>query len=123
VVQAADFWNFHDRARRGELDRPEVGCVLVEREMGARSMGIGEVTGQNARQVSFVEDKNVVETLAAYRADQALGERICQGLCGAEPAADLAARFGIAVRSPAFWRASLDVVREQIAEFERLTTP
>lgn len=42
---------------------------------------------------------------------------------GLEPAADLAARFGIAVRSPAFWRASLDVVREQIAEFERLTTP
>jgi oligoendopeptidase F len=42
---------------------------------------------------------------------------------GLEPAADLAARFGNAVRSPAFWRASLDVVREQIAEFERLTTP
>jgi hypothetical protein len=38
VVQAADFWNLHDRARRGELDRPEVGCVLVEREMGARVM-------------------------------------------------------------------------------------
>jgi hypothetical protein len=38
VVQAADFWNLHDRARRGELDRPEVGCVLVEHEMGARVM-------------------------------------------------------------------------------------
>jgi hypothetical protein len=29
--------------------------------------------------VSFVEDKNVVETLAADRADQALGERILPG--------------------------------------------
>jgi hypothetical protein len=38
VVQAADFWNLHDLARRGELDRPEIGCVLVEREMGARVM-------------------------------------------------------------------------------------
>jgi hypothetical protein len=79
VVQAADFWNLHDRARRGELDRPEVGCVLVEREMDARVMVIGEVTGQDATQVSFVEDKNVVETLAADRADQALGERILPG--------------------------------------------
>jgi hypothetical protein len=35
VVQAADFWNLHDLARRGELDKPEVGWVLVEREMGA----------------------------------------------------------------------------------------
>jgi Beta-lactamase len=46
VVQAADFWNLHDRARRGELDRPAVGCVLVECEMGAldgnrRSNGSG----------------------------------------------------------------------------------
>jgi hypothetical protein len=35
VVQAADFGNLHDLARRRELDRPGVGCVLVEREMGA----------------------------------------------------------------------------------------
>jgi hypothetical protein len=75
VVQAADFWNLHDRARGGDLDRPEVGCVLVEREMGARVMVIIEVTGQNSSKVSFAEDQNVVETLAADRTDQALGER------------------------------------------------
>ena len=51
--------------------------------MGARLMVIDEVTGQDSTEVSFAEDNNVVETLAAYRADQALGERILPGLCGA----------------------------------------
>jgi oligoendopeptidase F len=35
-------------------------------------------------------------------------------------AAELAARFGIDTRSPAFWRGSLDVVRGDIARFEGL---
>ena len=79
VVQAADFGNLHDLAGGGELDRPEVGCVLVEREMGARLVVIIEVTGQDSTQVSFAEDKDVIETLAADRTDQALGERILPG--------------------------------------------
>jgi oligoendopeptidase F len=39
---------------------------------------------------------------------------------GLFPAAELAARFAIDIRTPAFWRASLDVIREQIREFETL---
>jgi oligoendopeptidase F len=39
---------------------------------------------------------------------------------GLESAADLAQRFGIDVRTGAFWRASLDVVRERIKEFEEV---
>jgi len=39
---------------------------------------------------------------------------------GLHEAAALAARFGIDVRAAGFWRASLDVVREQIGEFENL---
>lgn len=39
---------------------------------------------------------------------------------GMHDAATLCGRFGIDVRSPDFWRASLDVIRERIAEFERL---
>jgi oligoendopeptidase F len=35
-------------------------------------------------------------------------------------AADLAARFGMDIRSVDFWRSSLDVVREGIDDFERL---
>ena len=42
---------------------------------------------------------------------------------GLHSAAELAARFGIDVRTSGFWRASLDVIREQIRQFERLTAP
>ena len=34
--------------------------------------------------------------------------------------ADLAASFGIDIRSPAFWRSSLDIIRERINRFESL---
>ena len=79
MVQAADFWNLRDRARLGARDRPKVACVLVEREMGARLMVIGEVPRQDSTQVSFVEDQNMVEALAADRTDQALSEWILTG--------------------------------------------
>ncbi len=39
---------------------------------------------------------------------------------GMDDAAGLCARFDIDVRSADFWRSSLDVIRERIAEFERL---
>ena len=39
---------------------------------------------------------------------------------GLEGAADLGRRFGIDVSAADFWRSSLDVVRERVAEFESL---
>lgn len=39
---------------------------------------------------------------------------------GLDDAAGLASRFGIDVRTPAFWRASLDIIREDIRRFEEL---
>lgn len=39
---------------------------------------------------------------------------------GVESAADLAARFGIDIRSKAFWQSSLDVIRADIDQFEAL---
>jgi pepF/M3 family oligoendopeptidase len=39
---------------------------------------------------------------------------------GLDDAASLAARFGIDIRTPDFWRGSLDVIRDNIARFERL---
>jgi pepF/M3 family oligoendopeptidase len=41
---------------------------------------------------------------------------------GLEDAAALGQRFGIDIRTVDFWRASLDVVRERIADFERLAS-
>ena len=37
--------------------------------------------------------------------------------CGSAPVAEVAASVGIDVRSPAFWRSSLDVIRKDIDEF------
>ena len=45
VVQAPDFGKLHDLPRGGEHDRPEVGRVLVEREVSTRLMVVAEVAG------------------------------------------------------------------------------
>jgi oligoendopeptidase F len=60
---------------------------------------------------------------AQYRQDPGAFRRNYDDLLsstGMDDAATLAARFGIDVRTPAFWRSSLDVVRADIDEFERL---
>jgi hypothetical protein len=57
MVQAADFGKLSDFACHGELDRPEVGCVLVQRKVGARLMVIGEVPSQDAVEVPLARTK------------------------------------------------------------------
>jgi hypothetical protein len=76
VVQAANFGKLHDLPRGGERDRPDVGGVLVEREMCARLMVIGEVAGQGAAEVSLVEHEDVIQALASDRADEPFREGI-----------------------------------------------
>ena len=39
---------------------------------------------------------------------------------GLDDAAGLAARFGIDIRTPDFWRSSLDIIRADIDRFEAL---
>lgn len=41
---------------------------------------------------------------------------------GLVEAGDLAARFGIDLRTPEFWRSSLDIIRADIVRFEKLTS-
>jgi hypothetical protein len=83
MVQAADFGKLHDVARCGELDRPEVWSVLVEREMGARPVVVSEVAGQDAAKVSLVENEHVIQALALDRVDEPSTNGFCHGLCGA----------------------------------------
>jgi hypothetical protein len=64
--------------RLGPFDRPHVGRVLVEREMGSCAVIIREVCGQSATQVPLTENDDVVEALAPHRADEPLHERICK---------------------------------------------
>jgi hypothetical protein len=76
MVQAADFGKLHDLARLGELDRPDIWSVLVEREMGTCLMVVAEVAGQDATEVSVAEDEHVIQALAPDRADEPLYERV-----------------------------------------------
>ena len=83
MMQAAHFGNLHDLALRRALDRPVVGCVLVEREVGARLMVVRKVRGQDAAEMSLAEDEDMVQALAPDRTDEALREGFCHGLFGA----------------------------------------
>src|SRR4029453_13308837 len=60
VMQATDFGNLHDPVRLGALDGPDVRRILVEREMRASPVIVGEVAGQDAAQVAFAENQNVI---------------------------------------------------------------
>jgi hypothetical protein len=48
VMQAPDFGNRDDGAALRRLDRPSVGCILVEREVRTGPMIVREVRGQDA---------------------------------------------------------------------------
>src|SRR5260370_30586285 len=75
-MQATDFGNRDDPARVGELDGPDVRRILVEREMRASPVIVGEVAGQDTAQVAFAENQNVIQTLAPDRDDEPLREGI-----------------------------------------------
>src|SRR6267378_1312525 len=72
MVEATDFANRDDPAECRPLNWPAVGCILIEREVSARPVIVGEVAGQDAAQVSFAEDEDVIQTLAPDRADEPL---------------------------------------------------
>src|SRR6267378_1494988 len=76
MVQAADFWKLDDPASRGELDGPDIGCVLSEPEMRASLVIVAEVTCQDAAQVSFPENENMIQAFASDRANEPLREGI-----------------------------------------------
>ena len=61
MMQTADFGHLPDPSRLGELDGPDVGCVLVEREMRAGLVVVREVPGQDAAEVSLAEDEHVIQ--------------------------------------------------------------
>src|SRR6266498_2416530 len=79
MMQATNFGKLHDRAGCRRLDRPDVWRVLVEREMSASPVIVLEVAEQDAAQMPFAENENVIQTLAPDRSDEALGEGILPG--------------------------------------------
>ena len=72
MMKAAEVRMGHNAAHRGRLDRSPGCCVLVQAEVRACLMVIGEVRGERASQVTFVPDDHVVETLPTNGSDQPL---------------------------------------------------
>jgi hypothetical protein len=76
MVQAADFGNLHDLACLWELDGPDVGGILVEREVRASLVVVREVPSQDVAQVPFAKDEHMIQALASDRADEALRQGV-----------------------------------------------
>ena len=76
IVQAARLWERDDFAGAGWLDRTFVRAILVEGTVSAGSVIVVDVGRENGAQMAFVEDNDVIEALAANRADDALSIRV-----------------------------------------------
>src|SRR5262245_43402847 len=75
-MEATDLEDLDDIARLGGLHGPAVRRVLVERKMGAGPMVVGQIAGQDATQMAFTQNEDMIETLMPDRADEAL----CEGI-------------------------------------------
>ena len=63
MMQATDFGNLDDPAELRWLDWPSVGCIFVEREVSSRPVIVRDVAGQDAAQVWFTKDEDMIQTL------------------------------------------------------------
>ena len=71
MMEAPDFGDLHDPAHLRPLDRPPVGCILLEGEVSSRTVIVRQVPGRDPVQVAFVQNEDVVEALAPHGADEA----------------------------------------------------
>ncbi len=64
--------------RSGDAARQprESGCILVEREVSADPVVVGEVRGQDTSKMPLAEHDDMVQALTPQRANQALGEGV-----------------------------------------------
>jgi len=78
-MQSADLGQRDDLARTDGDDRTRVWRVSAEREMRPRPVVVREAGSEESPQVPFVEHDDVIQALAANRADGALDVRILPG--------------------------------------------
>jgi hypothetical protein len=70
MMEPTDFGTLDDRPRGGELGRADVGRILVEREMRASPVIVGEVADEDAAEVPFAQDEDVIQALTSDGADK-----------------------------------------------------
>jgi hypothetical protein len=76
VMQTADVWDWDDRTAGWRLGRPGYRSILVQREVSAPLVIVGEVVLQVAVQRALVPHDDVIEALASEGANHTFNERI-----------------------------------------------
>lgn len=76
MVQATDFGNLHDLSALAPLDRPPIRRIFLEGKVRSCAVIVREVGSQQAAQVPFAQDEDVIETLAPDRADEPFREGV-----------------------------------------------
>ena len=84
MVEAADFRKCDHITVGDGLHAARRRRVFRQREVGPCLVIVGDISAERVPQMRLVEDDDVIETLAANGADQALDVGFCQGLDGAE---------------------------------------
>jgi hypothetical protein len=79
MMEPTDFGNLDDRPGGGELSWADVRRILVEREMCASPVIVGEVADEDAAEVPFVQDQDVIQALTSDGADKSLCKGILPG--------------------------------------------
>src|ERR1700687_681569 len=72
MMQTTDLRERDNLAGSGRVYRSALRTILVECEMGSRFVVILKVGRQHTAQVTLTEDDDVIEALAAHRANDAL---------------------------------------------------
>jgi hypothetical protein len=71
-MESADLRKLHYLSELRRLDLPRDRSIFVERQVSASPLVVFEIQLQDATQACFMQDDDVVQALAANRADQAL---------------------------------------------------
>jgi len=86
MMQAPDFGNRNDRAERRRRDAPSVRRILLQREMRSCAVIGREVRGPEATPVAFAQHEDMLQALAADRANEPFHERTLPGALGGREA-------------------------------------
>ena len=78
-MEATDLGEGNHVADRGRLDRPLVGCVLPQGQVGTRAMIVPEVRAQAPAEMALAKDDDVVEELSPNGADHPLPSLTAKG--------------------------------------------
>src|SRR2546425_9686756 len=89
MMQAADLGHSNEGPERRRLNAPRDRSIPLQGEMWTRDVVVVDVITQDARQVPFAENDQVVQALPAYRLDDPLGVGVLPGrLWGGEDLPD-----------------------------------